>query len=126
MDEKERARAKEAGNLAAYAVAGPPDHALPAIRQLRRVLDECEPAQVAAARAAGWNWGEIARTLGRSRQAVHRRYRNIPQGEARRPLTQYEVSLEVQRLLERKITGEIDSATFLREQAALWEQLPSI
>jgi IS30 family transposase len=119
-------KAEEAGNLAAYAVAGPPEHALPAIRRLRRLLDECEPVQVAAARAAGWNWGEIARTLGRSRQAVHRRYRNLPRGEARRPLTQYEVSLEIQRLYTRKLKGEIDSATFLREQRALWEQLPSV
>ncbi|HET6810338.1 MAG TPA: helix-turn-helix domain-containing protein [Acidimicrobiales bacterium] len=47
---------------------------LEAIRQLRPLLDEWERQQVERARAAGWNWAEIAKRLGRHRQAVHREY----------------------------------------------------
>jgi hypothetical protein len=47
---------------------------LEAIRQLRPLLDEWERHQVEQARAAGWNWAEIAKRLGRHRQAVHREY----------------------------------------------------
>jgi len=52
---------------------------LEAIRQLRPLLDEWERQQVERARGAGWNWAEIAKRLGRHRQAVHREY------AARRP-----------------------------------------
>ena len=48
--------------------------ALEAIRQLRPLLDEWERQQVERARAQGWNWAEIAKRLGRHRQAVHREY----------------------------------------------------
>jgi transcriptional regulator with GAF, ATPase, and Fis domain len=48
--------------------------ALEAIRQLRPLLDEWERQQVERARSAGWNWAEIAKRLGRHRQAVHREY----------------------------------------------------
>jgi hypothetical protein len=126
MEAEARRRADEASNLARYAASGPPEHALVAIRRLRRLLDDCEPAQVAAARAAGWNWGEIARVLGRSRQAVHRRYRHLPLGTPRRPRSRQEIELESQRLYTRKLTGEIDSATYWREQKALWDQLPVV
>lgn len=65
----------EAVQLALYASDGPPEHGLPAVRRLRRLLDRWEADQVAAARGRGWNWGEIGRVLGRSRQAVHAKYR---------------------------------------------------
>ena len=48
--------------------------ALEAIRQLRPLLDTWEREQVERARQAGWNWAEIAKRLGRHRQAVHREY----------------------------------------------------
>ena len=48
--------------------------ALDAIRRLRPLLDEWERAQVHRARDAGWNWADIAKELGRHRQAVHREY----------------------------------------------------
>ena len=48
--------------------------ALEAIRQLRPLLDEWEAQQVERARGQGWNWAEIAKRLGRHRQAVHREY----------------------------------------------------
>ena len=65
-----------ASELAEYAAAGPPEHGLPAIRRLRVLLEDWEAVQVRAARDRGWNWGEIGRVLGRSRQAVHERYRD--------------------------------------------------
>jgi len=34
---------------------------------------------VRQARANGWNWSEIARALGVSRQLLHKRFRNRPQ-----------------------------------------------
>ena len=48
--------------------------ALDAIRHLRPLLDEWERTQVLRARDAGWNWADIAKELGRHRQAVHREY----------------------------------------------------
>lgn len=115
---------REAGDLERYAVAGPPEHGLPAVRGLRRLADECEPRQVAGARAAGWSWDEIARVLGRSRQAVHRRYRDLATSDAPpRPLGLDEVSQRQQQLLERKLLGQIDATTFLREFNALWDRL---
>ena len=50
--------------------------ALEAIRELRPLIDEWERDQVHRARDAGWNWAEIAKRLGRHRQAVHREYAN--------------------------------------------------
>ena len=47
---------------------------LEAIRQLRPLLDQWERLQVDRARQEGWNWAEIAKRLGRHRQAVHREY----------------------------------------------------
>jgi hypothetical protein len=63
------------------AAAGPdPDEGLAAVARLRPLLDRWEEAQVARAREAGWNWAEIAKRLGRHRQAVHREFarRNPP------------------------------------------------
>ena len=78
--------------LAAYSKEGPPEHGLPAIRRLRALLDEWEEHQVRAARARGWNWGEIGRVLGRSRQAVHARYRDVVERDPLpRPLTAWEI-----------------------------------
>lgn len=53
---------------------------LDAIRQLRPLLDVWERDQVLRARDAGWNWAEIAKRLGRHRQAVHREYANRRDG----------------------------------------------
>jgi hypothetical protein len=62
-------------SLCAAVRAADPDTGLRAVARLRRVLDELECEQVAAAREAGWSWREIAARLGVSKQAVHRRYR---------------------------------------------------
>ena len=60
--------------LVLLAAGGNPDKGLPAVAELRRLVDEWERAQVDRARDAGWNWAEIARLLGRHRQSVHREY----------------------------------------------------
>ncbi|MGI8874946.1 MAG: hypothetical protein ACR2KP_11575 [Egibacteraceae bacterium] len=41
---------------------------------LRRLADQVEVTNVAAARAAGWTWEQIGDALGVSRQAVHKKY----------------------------------------------------
>lgn len=58
------------------AQAGSPDPAvgLRAVRALRELADRLEELQVGSARGQGWTWEEIARLLGVSRQAVHKKY----------------------------------------------------
>jgi DNA-directed RNA polymerase specialized sigma24 family protein len=54
-------------------------HALAAARDnLADAKIQYEQA-VRQARANGWNWSEIARTLGVSRQLLHKRFRNRPE-----------------------------------------------
>src|SRR3954464_3430459 len=69
--------------LAAEAVnTSTPGEALRKVSELRRELDAFERAQVARALAEGTNFASIARELGVSRQAAHRRFRDIA-GEER-------------------------------------------
>jgi transposase-like protein len=64
--------------LAAEAAASPtPGAALRKLTALRRELEEFERAQVARALGEGASFASIARNLGLSRQAVHRRYREL-------------------------------------------------
>ena len=50
----------------------------PRLRIVQRLLEKAqtgEPhAALRAVRACGWSWGQIARVLGKKRQAVHKRY----------------------------------------------------
>ncbi|WP_203709782.1 type III effector protein, partial [Actinoplanes digitatis] len=56
--------------------------ALIALRHLRDRLDVCEPQLIAAARAAGASWAELAPAMGvTSRQAAERRYLRIRRSE---------------------------------------------
>jgi uncharacterized protein YerC len=55
--------------------------ALRKVRDLRRELDAFERQQVARALSEGANFSTIARELGISRQAVHRRFRSLAVGE---------------------------------------------
>jgi transcriptional regulator of acetoin/glycerol metabolism len=50
------------------------DASLRAIARLRRVSEQLEADQVAAARGAGWSWQQIADSLGVTKQTVHRKY----------------------------------------------------
>src|SRR4051794_33050288 len=54
-----------------------PETALETITHLRREVDEFERQQVARALTAGRSFKAIAHALGVSRQAVHRRYRDL-------------------------------------------------
>lgn len=47
---------------------------LRAVRALRELADRLEVLQVDNARAQGWSWQDIARCIGVSRQAVHKKY----------------------------------------------------
>lgn len=51
-----------------------PATGLRGVAALRRLTDELEAEQVAAARAAGWTWRDIGEALGVSRQAVHKKH----------------------------------------------------
>lgn len=51
-----------------------PRAGLKAVAALRVLLDTLEQGHVERARAAGWTWAEVARELGVSRQAVHKKY----------------------------------------------------
>ncbi|MEA2296849.1 MAG: ATP-dependent Clp protease ATP-binding subunit ClpC [Solirubrobacteraceae bacterium] len=55
--------------------------ALRKVKALRRELDVFEREQVARALAQGGNFSTIARDLGVTRQAVHRRFRSLAAGE---------------------------------------------
>lgn len=54
-----------------------PEEALKALTALRRELDALEPALVARALRAGASWSQIARSLGVSKQAAHRKHRDV-------------------------------------------------
>lgn len=54
-----------------------PEVALNKLTELRQELDEFERQQVARSLTAGSTFGSVARALGISRQAVHRRFRHL-------------------------------------------------
>lgn len=60
--------------LAAQAGDDDPMRALAAVAQLQREVNRAEATVVRRARTRGTSWAEIARTLGVSRQAVHKKY----------------------------------------------------
>jgi ATP-dependent Clp protease ATP-binding subunit ClpA len=61
----------------AVAEASDPEVALNTLCDLRRELDEFERQQVARALTAGGSFGAVARAIGISRQAAHRRFRDL-------------------------------------------------
>ncbi len=52
-----------------------PLRALTAVAELHREVNRTEAALVRRARVSGASWEQIARVLGVSRQAVHKKYR---------------------------------------------------
>ena len=64
----------QATELAEAASSRDPRVGLRAVAALRRLLEQLEALQVSNARAAGWSWQDIARFLGVSRQAVHKKH----------------------------------------------------
>jgi hypothetical protein len=65
----------EATSLATAASDRDPRTGLRAVAALRKLVDQLERAQVAAARAQGWSWAEIAKELGVTRQAAFKKHR---------------------------------------------------
>jgi|SoiMethySBSTD1v2_1073268.scaffolds.fasta_scaffold1911306_2 hypothetical protein len=59
--------------LALRAVSSPPPWALAAAHELRILAGHLLHERIMEARERGWSWGRIARVLGISRQALHRR-----------------------------------------------------
>jgi hypothetical protein len=57
-------------------VGGPEDPraGLEAVVALRRTLEALEAARVENAFISGWSWAKIAKVLGVSRQAVHKKH----------------------------------------------------
>ncbi|HEY6889162.1 MAG TPA: helix-turn-helix domain-containing protein [Solirubrobacter sp.] len=62
-----------------------PIESLATLTELRNELDELERAHVARALQAGESYADIARPLGISRQAAHRRYRDLASAPPARP-----------------------------------------
>ena len=54
---------------------------LRALAELRDVREQLELAAVRDARENGHSWSDLAEALRRPRQAVHRKHRNVEQGE---------------------------------------------
>jgi DNA-directed RNA polymerase specialized sigma24 family protein len=67
-------KVSEATKLAGEASSKDPAVGLAAVAALRRLLERLEALQVENARAQGWSWQEIARALGVSKQAVHKKH----------------------------------------------------
>jgi biotin operon repressor len=44
------------------------------VQALRRLAEQVEAKQVAAARSQGWSWQQIGEALGITRQSVHHKY----------------------------------------------------
>jgi DNA-binding NarL/FixJ family response regulator len=74
----------QASQLASSASSRDPQVGLAAVASLRILLESLEELQVANARRHGWSWQDIARVLGVSRQAVHKKHgRRRQPGEGR-------------------------------------------
>jgi hypothetical protein len=63
-----------ATSLAASASSADPQAGLAAVASLRILLEQLEELQVDNARRHGWSWQDIAKVLGVSRQAVHKKH----------------------------------------------------
>lgn len=63
--------------LADQAASPDPEIGLRSVRALRDLAERLEALQVANARQSGWSWQEIAAVLGITRQAVHKKHRDI-------------------------------------------------
>jgi hypothetical protein len=64
----------DADSLTSAIDSDDPAVGLRAVVALRRLAEQVEGQQVAAARRAGWSWDQIGDALGVSRQAVHKKH----------------------------------------------------
>jgi hypothetical protein len=69
----------DTADLARATASDDPAIGLPAVAELRALLETLEELQVASARGQGWTWQQIAAALGVTKQAVHKKYgRRLP------------------------------------------------
>lgn len=64
----------QATQVAAAASSRDPSVGLAAVAELQTLLESLEELQVRNAREQGWSWQDIARVLGVSKQAVHKKH----------------------------------------------------
>jgi transcriptional regulator with XRE-family HTH domain len=64
----------DTAQVASAAGSRDPAIGLKAVRSLRTLVERLETLQVQSARDQGWTWEQIARLLGVSRQAVHKKH----------------------------------------------------
>jgi hypothetical protein len=64
----------DTAQVATAASSKDPTVGLTAVRSLRVLVERLEALQVENARVQGWTWEQIARLLGVTRQAVHKKY----------------------------------------------------
>ncbi|HWA66299.1 MAG TPA: helix-turn-helix domain-containing protein [Mycobacteriales bacterium] len=63
-----------AAGIATAIASDDPAVGLRAVLALRRLAEQVEATQVAAARRQGWSWQQIGDALGVTRQSVHTKY----------------------------------------------------
>lgn len=93
-----------------------PTKALSTLTDLRRELDELERVQVARALQGGASYADVALPLGISRQAAHRRYRDLAAPPQQRPTLSPEARAALIRAREeatRHGSGSIDGTHLL-------------
>jgi hypothetical protein len=64
----------DADRLSSAVASDDPATGLRAVLALRRLAEQVEANQVAAARRAGWSWQQIGDALGVTRQSIHAKY----------------------------------------------------
>jgi hypothetical protein len=82
------------------AAAGDDETALRALTELGREVDALIRVHVGQALAAGRSFSDVARALGISRQAAHRRFRDLAPARRREPLVATEAARRVVRLAQ--------------------------
>src|SRR3954453_13008856 len=93
--------------------SSPPEQGLDAIATLRTELEALERHHVAKAGAQGWSWSRIARALGVSKQAAHKKH-----ARAVRALTQAEEGEGVPSDARVVVTGDArDAVRRARDEA---------
>jgi hypothetical protein len=85
-----------------------PETALRALTALRRELDDTEPELVQRALQAGASWSQIARALGITKQAAHRKHRHVFEQAFSAPSTDGKILVSAQAR---------DAIAFAREEA---------
>jgi hypothetical protein len=79
--------------------ADDPESALRTLTELRREIDAVARMQVGRALATGRSFGDVARALGISRQAAHRRYRKLAPAHPRRAARRLVVTEAARRIV---------------------------